>query len=286
MVVFALLLQLTLLFALPPVLNCRKVLIVAGNFSFYGSLANIAEYDYESGGWLQNYEPGLYLYGASNGVILDIVANRTAGGHDKAFLVGAFDSDAQTSQVAYCSVGEWNGYGFSKVGEGLCPRGVDSSASTSIRSVVLGNGGSIVVGGSFHARVWNGFANAFDDVYDLAIYNEPTGWLPLVGNSQLKCLTSPNCAPGVYSLAWDSSSGTLYIGGIFDSLNNVPVTASICQWTEEEGIRPFPGGGLTNRPNNSVYTQVVSVAFEKTSEVRRGVLFFFYSGHHLHACSL
>lgn len=252
----------TLLACLPALLTCRNVLIIAGNFSLNGALANIAEYDYDSGVWLHNYEPGLYLYGASNGVILDIVKS-----DDKAYLVGAFDSDAQTSQVAYCSVGEWNGNEFSKVGEGLCPRGADSASAAPIRSVVLANGGDLMVGGSFHARVWNGIANSFVDVYDLALYNHQNGWLPLVENSLLKCISTPTCVPGVYSLAWDAGSSVLYIGGIFDSLNDNPITPSLCQWTADGGIKAFEGGGLSNKPNNSVYTQAVSIAFEEKSEV-------------------
>lgn len=265
---FSSLFRIVLFLCFLSLLNCRKVLIVAGNFSFGGALANIAEYDCESETWLQNYEPGLYLYGASNGVIMDIATNQSTPGHDRAFLVGAFDSDAQTSQVAYCSVGEWSGYGFSKVGEGLCPRGVDSSTSTSIRSIVLASDGSLMVGGTFHARVWDGYVNSFVDVYNLAVFTDSNGWLPLVGNMQLNCLSSANCVAGVYSLAWDASSGVLYIGGIFDSLNSSPITPSICQWTAEGGIKPFGGGGLTNRPNNSVYTQVVSIAFEEISQVQ------------------
>lgn len=44
-----------------------------------------------------------------------MASNRSDGSYDTAYLVGAFDSDAQTSQVAYCSVGEWSGTSFSKV---------------------------------------------------------------------------------------------------------------------------------------------------------------------------
>jgi hypothetical protein len=266
------LLRIVLCLGLPSLLNSRQVLIVAGNFSFYGALANLAQYDFATGSWLHKYEPGLYLYGASNGVVLDMVTNTssTERGGDTAYLVGAFDSDAQTSQVAYCSVGGWDGYGFGKVGEGLCPRGVDSSSSSSIRSVTLGNPheGNIFVGGNFHARVWNGEAKSFVDVYDLAVYSGANGWLPLplVGNSQLMCKSSANCNPGVYSLAWDAAAHTLFIGGIFDSLDTTSLTPSLCQWTEEGGIQSFPGGGLSNSPINGVYTQVTALAFESTSQ--------------------
>ncbi len=65
--------------------------------------------------WTNNYEPGLYLYGASNGVVLDMVVNTSQTMYDTSYLVGAFDSDAQTSQVSFCSVGQWNGFSFAKV---------------------------------------------------------------------------------------------------------------------------------------------------------------------------
>jgi hypothetical protein len=117
------------------------------------------------------------------------------------YVVGAFDTVSETSQIQYCSVGGWNGDQFDKVGftmchsfgrmplyilatffhrschskthvnqinhikvgEGLCPRGIDSSQAIIIKSVVLGNEGDMFVGGSFESRVWDGrrFVNVF-----------------------------------------------------------------------------------------------------------------------------
>ncbi len=59
----------------------------------------------------------------------------------------------------------------------------------------------------------------------------------------------------------------LYIGGIFDSLGNTPITSSLCEWTKETGIRPFAGGSISNSPMGSVFSQAVSVIFESASEV-------------------
>lgn len=145
----------------------------------------------------------------------------------------------------------------------MCPRGADSSASTYVRKIALGNNGEVFVGGNFHARVWTG--DVFVDVYDLAKFSPVSGWLPLVGNSQLLCLQSPNCPVGVYSLAWDNIEDILYIGGTFDYLDNTPITSGLCQWTIAGGIEKFPGGSVTNSPS-AVYSQVVSLQFSANSE--------------------
>lgn len=74
--------------------------------------------------WSTEYEPSLYLYGASSGVVFDIVVNETAAGddldlfgrseQDEIIVVGAFDTICQTCQAQYCSVvrpsGTWARY--------------------------------------------------------------------------------------------------------------------------------------------------------------------------------
>ena len=57
----------------------------------------------------------LYLYGESNGIIWDIVVNKTSQPFNKLFVVGAFDTVSETSQIQFCSVGEWDGLSFDKV---------------------------------------------------------------------------------------------------------------------------------------------------------------------------
>ena len=56
-----------------------------------------------------------------------------------------------------------------KVGEGLCPRGGDSSTTMSIQTAALGNEDDIFVGGSFESRVWDG--HHFVNVYHVAHFD-------------------------------------------------------------------------------------------------------------------
>ena len=58
---------------------------------------------------------------------------------------------------------------FFKVGEGLCPRGGDSSTTMSIQTAALGNEDDIFVGGSFESRVWDG--HHFVNVYHVAHFD-------------------------------------------------------------------------------------------------------------------
>lgn len=147
----------------------RKVLVAAGNFTIDGQLVNIAQYDIAKKEWSTKYEAELFLYGESNGIIWDVAVNRTASPFTKLFVVGAFDTVSETSQVQFCSVGAWDGSTFDKVGEGLCPRGGDSSTAMSIQTAALGNDGDIFVGGSFESRVWDG--RHFVNVYHVAHYD-------------------------------------------------------------------------------------------------------------------
>jgi hypothetical protein len=57
----------------------------------------------------------LYLYGAANGIILDIAVNRTNELYNDIYAVGAFDSVSELSQIQFCSVGAWDGLEFTKV---------------------------------------------------------------------------------------------------------------------------------------------------------------------------
>lgn len=41
--------------------------------------------------------------------------NRTSLPFNKLFVVGAFDTVSETSQIQFCSVGEWDGLSFDKV---------------------------------------------------------------------------------------------------------------------------------------------------------------------------
>jgi hypothetical protein len=62
-----------------------------------------------------------------------------------------------------------------QVGEGLCPRGDDSSQAMQLYTSVLGNSGDLYVGGTFESRVWNG--HNFVNVYHAARYDGKDGCL-------------------------------------------------------------------------------------------------------------
>lgn len=145
----------------------------------------------DSGLWSTQFEPDLYLYGESNGVVWDIAVNTSSVPYNKLIVVGAFDTVARTSQVQFCSVGSWDGFSFGKVGEGLCPRGGDSSATMFIQTTAFGNDGDLFVGGTFESRVWDG--KHFVNVVNIAHFNDKlSSWLPLLGGP-LSC--DDSCTP-------------------------------------------------------------------------------------------
>lgn len=79
--------------------------------------------------WSPKYVSELYLYGESNGIIWDIVVNKTSQPINKLFVVGAFDTVSETSQIQFCSVGEWDGLSFDKVSHCLlCSISICSAA--------------------------------------------------------------------------------------------------------------------------------------------------------------
>lgn len=53
------------------------------------------------------------------------------------------------------------------------------------------------------------------------------------------CLCRVNC------LAWDSAGQTLFLGGVFDMIEDSPTSSGLAVWTAEDGLREFPAGGLT-----------------------------------------
>lgn len=86
---------------------------------------------------------------------------------DEVFVVGNFDALTLLSQTQYCSVGAWDGLTFSKIGEGICPRG-GGDITINIRTSCLTDSGDFFVGGVFESRVWNG--QLFVEVYNIAYY--------------------------------------------------------------------------------------------------------------------
>lgn len=263
-----------------PSAKYREVLIAAGNFTLGNSSVNVAQYDVASGIWSNVDEIDLYLYGESNGVIWDIAVNGTDSTGSKMFLVGAFDTITKTSQVQYCSVGAWDGFMFSKVGEGLCPRGGDPSSVMHIQTTVIGNNGDIFVGGSFESRVWDG--SHFVNVYHVARFDSTSSsWLPLKGG-QLLTGESDTQETLVTSLAWDANNAILYIGGIFSFIDDEPISTGLAMWTLDRGLETFPGTGLSfpdpapeksapgsgnfSTSNKNEYYSEVLIAFEPFTE--------------------
>ena len=93
----------------------RQVLIIGGNFSLEGQSINLAQLDIKTGVWSNLNEADLYLYGESNGVILDMAVNKSSKSYNVVSVVGAFDTVTKASQIQYCSVGMWDGISFDKV---------------------------------------------------------------------------------------------------------------------------------------------------------------------------
>ena len=147
------------------------------------------------------------------------------------------------------------------MGEGLCPRGGDSSTAMSIQTAALGNDGDIFVGGSFESRVWDG--HHFVNVYHVAHFDgRKSSWLPLVG-SQLSSDNS-QIMPRVNTLSWDAEGSVLYLGGSFYAVEGNEITPGLAMWTESSGLLPFPGGGLF-RDSMGVSGVALRIAYEPTS---------------------
>eukprot|EP00639_Heterosigma_akashiwo_P000297 CAMPEP_0194565500 /NCGR_PEP_ID=MMETSP0292-20121207/4746_1 /TAXON_ID=39354 /ORGANISM="Heterosigma akashiwo, Strain CCMP2393" /LENGTH=90 /DNA_ID=CAMNT_0039414873 /DNA_START=276 /DNA_END=544 /DNA_ORIENTATION=- len=79
----------------------------------------MAEYDPLTNSWSTSAIPHLYLYGAANGVVLDMIVHPMTP-YDDLYVVGAFDTTCKVSQVQYCNVGLWHKHQFLQVGDSLC----------------------------------------------------------------------------------------------------------------------------------------------------------------------
>lgn len=145
--------------------DVREAIVVAGNFSIDGEILNVAQYDLSSNRWSKLHKADLYVYGRSNGVVWDISVNESVV-PNLMYMVGTFDTSSKTSQIQYCSVSEYDGQAFSKVGEGLCPRGSDSFRAVDLRASIISPSGDLFVGGTFESRVWDG--GHFVNVYHVA----------------------------------------------------------------------------------------------------------------------
>jgi len=256
-------LSVVLLSAIGTVTSSNKgSIVVAGNFSIGGRMLNLAQYDLTTGEWSPTSQSELFLYGENNGVIWDIAINRTSNPYDSMYIVGAFDTDTPTSQLQLCSVSCYDGSAFSKVGEGICPKGDDSSPAMRIYTSVLGNNGDLYIGGTFESRVWNG--ERFANVFHAARYDARTlTWLPLV-DGELTCIDGSTTR--VNALAWDAELSILYLGGSFHAIDNVTISSGLAMWTRRTGLIDFPGGGVQHSDGGVGNTQVKAIAYETKSE--------------------
>ena len=215
-----------------------EVLVVGGNFTFKGESVTLLQFDLVKGEWAKAPGPELFLYGSESiGVVYDLVVDKSHE-YNQIYVVGEFDTIYSTSQIAYCSIGDWDGNDFYKVGEGLCPRGGDDSQSMHIHAATLSDNGDLFVGGPFESRVWNG--KQFVNVKNLGRFNGR--WLPLDG--QLGYIGCHSCNVDITALCWDETQEILYIGGTFNLIGNSLSTPGLAIWTQDDGLLPFPGGGL------------------------------------------
>ncbi|CAM9609283.1 unnamed protein product [Heterosigma akashiwo] len=91
--------------------SSNPVLIIGGNFTLNSVQANLAHFDLATQTWSDATEPRLYLYGATTGVVLDVIVHQ-GNPYDDLYVVGAFDTTCKTCQAQYCSIGHWEGDDF------------------------------------------------------------------------------------------------------------------------------------------------------------------------------
>lgn len=264
-------------------------LVIAGKMTVDDALCNIAQYNLKTKEWSLTERIQLSLYNSySGGEVYSLLANHTnrlistginpatvtrTGSRDKTnaaiisksndnpegngelIVVGAFDTTYRNSQVTYCSVGKWNGYQLSKVGEGLCNSAL--SKGMKITTAAMAGPQDVYAAGSFQTQVWNGDRHEFVKIYNIAHYNaagkEGPVWLPL----DIGQITCSWCTVTVLALAWDSTRRQLHVAGKFNSIDGRNVPAGLAIYDLDSGrLLAHPGGGLAmkNRTEDGVGT--------------------------------
>ena len=185
-------------------------------------------------------------------------------GSGELIVVGAFDTTYRNNQVAYCSVGEWNGKELSKVGEGLCNSAL--SKGMKITTTALAGPYDVFVAGSFQTQVWNGDRHEFVKIFNIAHFNAVEQvWLPL----EIGQITCSWCTVTVLALAWDSKRRQLHVTGKFNAIDGRNVPAGLAIYDVDSGhLVAHPGGGLTMRNQTQ---DGVGTALQLDEE--RGVLY-------------
>jgi hypothetical protein len=243
-------------------------LVIAGKMTVADAPCNIAQMDLNSHEWSLTERIQLSLYNSySGGEVYSLLANYTLrhdeptsnqsglfrapprpqpfkySGSGELIVVGAFDTTYRNSQVTYCSVGTWNGFQLSKVGEGLCNSAL--SKGMKITTAALAGPNDVYVAGSFQTQVWNGERNEFVKIFNIAHFNAlEQVWLPLnVGQ-----ITCSWCTVTVLALAWDSKRRQLHVAGKFNAIDGRNVPAGLAIYDYDSGhLVAHPGGGLTMR---------------------------------------
>mmetsp|Transcript_12570 Transcript_12570/g.18481 ORF Transcript_12570/g.18481 Transcript_12570/m.18481 type:complete len:1027 (+) Transcript_12570:193-3273(+) len=235
-------------------------LVIAGKVSVADASCNIAQLNLATDEWSLDERIQLSLYNSySGGEVYSLLANHTSepmqsksAGSGELIVVGAFDTTYRNNQVTYCSVGKWNGFILSKVGEGLC--NVALSKGMKITTAALAGPKDVYVAGSFHTQVWNGDRHEFVKIFNIAHFNAVEQvWLPL----QIGQVTCSWCTVTVLALAWDSKRNQLHIAGKFDAIDGRNVPAGLAIYNKESGhLVAHPGGGLsmTNVTQDGVAT--------------------------------
>ncbi len=167
--------------------------------------------------------------------------------YDFLYMVGNFDTACTTHQKEYCSVGYWTESDFLKVGAGLCSR--EKNKENKVLTARLTRKGVLFVGGSFESYLRSGSTDM--NINNIAQYDPRRNeWLPLLshhsnGNGSSSGLGCNWCNVTVMSLAFNVQSHTLYIAGKFNLIGDDYIQAGLAIWTEQGGLKPFPGGGLS-----------------------------------------
>lgn len=73
----------------------------------------------------------------------------------------------------------------------------------------------------------------------------------------------------VTALAWDSMNDQLFIGGVFNAIENISISNGLAIWSNSKGLISFPTAGLSLDPyskeNNNRGGTVSNLAFEDKS---------------------
>jgi hypothetical protein len=70
----------------------------------------------------------------------------------------------------------------------------------------------------------------------------------------------------VSSLVWNKEDSELYIGGLFNSIDNVSISSGLAIWTRKSGLIGFPSGGISNSDGSTNNCWVQSLQYDSVSK--------------------